>query len=146
MSHTRRHLVLALSIIAAAVLAAGCGDGSLSKNEYVEKNNTIQTDAQKAIGEIGASSDPEKMSEQMTTAKTAITKAAADLEKLDPPSDWQEEHDELVAVLEEMSALMAELETAAEKQDIKALQSASSELNDLQARSSKAIKAMNDDR
>jgi hypothetical protein len=144
----RRPAFALLVVLAAALTAAGCGgDGSLSKSEYVEKNNAIQTEAMESIGTLGtASSDPEKAAAQLEEAQAGIDKAVKDLDALKPPSDWKDEHADLVASLKEMGTVIGEMQTAAKEKDVEALTQAITDINELQTKSSDAINAMNSDR
>lgn len=145
--HVRRSALAVLAVVA-TLLVAGCGgDGSLSKNEYVEKNNAIQTEAMESISSLGtASSDPDKAVAQLDTAQAGIDKAVKDLDALKPPSDWKDEHADLVASLKEMGTVIGAMRTAAKEKDIAALTKAISDINELQTKSSDAINAMNADR
>lgn len=133
-------------IAAIGVVAAGCGDGSLSKSEYVEQNNDIQQRAMDSVNEIGSSSDPSQLAKDLEQAQASLKDAVADLKALDPPADWEDEHADLVAAIEDMDTIMADMKTAADKKDVAALTKASGEISDVQKRASAAISAMNEDR
>lgn len=141
-----RSLRTVLAIAASALLLAACGDDGMSKNEYVERNNEIQTEAMKAVNDLSSSSDPEKFASGIADVKTSLDTAIEDLKALDPPADWTDEHADLVKAIEGMRSTLDDLKTAAEKEDPTALTDAVGELTKQQEAATKAINAMNADR
>lgn len=142
-SRTRTMVALVATM---GVAATGCGDGSLSKSEYVEQNNEIQQRAMESVNGIGSSSDPAQLAKDLEKAQASLKDAVADLKALDPPADWEDEHADLVQAIEDMDGIMSDMQTAADKKDVAALTKASGEISDVQSRASAAINAMNEDR
>lgn len=132
---------LTLTIASCALLLAGCGD-TADKNEYVEKNNAIQTELQEAMSSLNASGDEQAVAK----AQKSLKAAAADLEALDPPADWQDEHDDLVAAVNDMDGLINDMVEAAEAKDQAALTKAIEGITAAQEQATEAIDAMNADR
>ena len=136
--------LLPLLLVAASLLLAGCGGAD--KNAYVKENNAIQEQAMTAVSKLDPSANPKEAAAQFTTAKKALDDAAKDLDALEVPADWQNEHDDLVKSIEGMSVEVEKLSVAVKAKDVKAMTASSVKLNTLQADASKAIDAMNADR
>jgi hypothetical protein len=140
---TRTLVALAVSC---SVVAAGCGDGSLSKNDYVKQNNAIQERAMESVSALSSTSDPKELVDELDSAQESLDEAIADLKALDPPADWEDEHDDLVAAIDRMSSIMDDLRAAAKEQDVAALAAASADVSKAQNDAMAAIDAMNADR
>lgn len=140
------HLSRAILVLSTCLVLAACGDGAMSKSAYVKENNAIQEKAQKAMADFGASSDPSKIEGSIDKARATLDAAADDLEALDPPKDWADEHADLLEALRGMSTQMTALAKAAGDKDVEALTKATTEMQKLQEQASKAISAMNADR
>lgn len=100
-------MVAVLVVIAAALVAAGCGeqredrgDRALTKREYIERANGLQADATEVFAQLNG-----RLAATPATAKTYVATFDGLIEgygALKPPRDWRDEHDEIVEALETM--------------------------------------------
>lgn len=111
-SGTGTRVRLVLLTLVAAILVAGCGsgDGRMSKSEYVDEFNTIQTKLGKALDSAGAaSSDPKTATAALEKTVAELDTSIADMKKLEPPTDWQKEHDQMLSALVEIRDAMQQM-------------------------------------
>jgi hypothetical protein len=135
----------ALIVLGAALLLTACGgDGSLSKSEYVDESNKIQTDVEKAISDLPQPSagNAKETSQSALDLQDEIDGAVADYKKLDPPADWEDEHKDLISALEDMSKAMGDMAKAAKKEDLAAIGKATAALTTAGAKSEAALAKM----
>ena len=100
-------MVAMLLVVAATMVAAGCGgereaadDRALTKREYIERANGLQGDAQEVFAQLDG-----RLAATPATAKTyvaAFDRLIAGYGELRAPRDWRDEHDQLVESLETM--------------------------------------------
>jgi hypothetical protein len=101
----RASFVLAL-VAGAVLLTAGCGSGSdtkppLSKRVYIERFNDVQQDAPKVFANVSeATRDPKAAQPHLD----AFDRLIADLDALEPPPTWRDEHRQMLASLRTMRA------------------------------------------
>lgn len=130
------------------LVASGCGDGALSKSDYIAKNNAIQTKATASFGAI-SSLDPNKPAEaaaQVLLVKKDLDAAVVKLEALKPPSDWKDEHSSMVQAVKQTSAALGELSAAVKAQDANAIKQANTKLTTSNVSFRAAINAINNSR
>ncbi|MCW2959731.1 MAG: hypothetical protein JWM90_118 [Thermoleophilia bacterium] len=103
----RRPVVLAsLFLLLAALLLAGCGSDAppqLSKRDYIERFNTLQSDASQVFADLAAdASTPAAAASRLGAIDELIT----GVEELDPPQQWRDEHGTLLTSLRTMRESM----------------------------------------
>jgi len=133
-------------LLAAALLAAGCGsDGRLSEQEYIEENNKIQKRMAKSTEKLSgdAANDPDALAAQFGVVREDLKEASSDFNALEPPEQWEDEHEVIVTSLEDTADVMTKLQAAAKKQDTKALTATFAELTEIQARYRTAVDSIN---
>ncbi|MCW2961540.1 MAG: hypothetical protein JWM90_1927 [Thermoleophilia bacterium] len=135
----RNSIVLVLLVALAGLGASGCGGAD--KQEYIKENNKIQTKVGKGISSLDPS-DPAAIK----SAQKQLDGAATDLDDLDIPSDYSDEHDKMVGSIEDLSGIMGDLGTAMEKKDTEALSDIQTRLATAQKTYNTAISDMNADR
>lgn len=118
--------VLTLSLAALALLAAGCGgdDGS-SKEDYEREVQTVGDTLQRTFGELGSSISGSGSTEQAATkleeGAASLDKAAADFRDIDPPSEIEDSHNQIVSGLEALADEFRKGAQAAEGGDLQEL-------------------------
>jgi hypothetical protein len=95
-----RLLLAALSALALAL--AACGEDTQEKNDYVDALNAAQE--RYADASAGLGTDPDSYDRQIEQLTKSTDKLIAEVEALDPPDEVQEQHDAIVATLEEFNA------------------------------------------
>lgn len=140
---------MCVTIVAAALLGvAGCGDGSLSKSEYIAQNNAIQKSAMASMGSISTldPSKPAAAATQVLAVKKDLDAAIVKLEALKPPSDWTDEHADMVKAVKSTSAALGALATAVRTEDVAGMKAASTKLTTSNVSFRAAINAINSSR
>lgn len=129
-------------VAAAAMLAAGCGDGRLSKNEYITQSNKIQENASATMNKLGSAGT--KQAEAKRLVKE-FDKAIDQTEALKPPTEWQKHHD---AIVKSMKSLRDALKimSQAKMGDVKTATAQYATVTEAQQRYQQAITAINADR
>ena len=100
---------LACFVALACVLGvAGCGgsaDGALSKREYIDRGNDLQTDAAEVFRSLDGSTaaSPKAAGAQLA----AFDELIDGYEELRPPSEWKDEHAALLESLRTMRQSMS---------------------------------------
>lgn len=114
LQRTSRGLALALAL--AAVVLAGCGGGDgatakppLSKRIYVERFNDVQREAPSVFANVSEATRDPKAAQPHLTAFDGLIK---DLDALDPPRTWRDEHRDMLTALREMRAAVDVLSRA----------------------------------
>jgi len=94
-------------VLVAALVGAGCGGGprTLSKREYIDRSNALQSDAA-AIFE-GIDGPVATTPEEAARYLKAFDELAAGFRRLRPPRDWKDEHATMIAAVEDMREAMA---------------------------------------
>ena len=105
MKPTRLLLAMAAALICAALLA-GCGGGP-SKADYEKDMQSVSKEAEKDIDKLTSGSQPS--AKDIENAQKTLEDAADDVEDIDPPSDVEDLHKDLVKVLDDTAELMGEL-------------------------------------
>lgn len=95
---------LAAALLAAALLAAGCGGADVEEsNAYVEKVNLAQSrfsaSFERLAREITRTSTPEQDRETLSAIEQSLTTTIEDLRRIDPPERVAEQHEQLVAAI-----------------------------------------------
>jgi hypothetical protein len=118
--------VLTLSLAALALLAAGCGgdDGS-SKEDYEREVQAVGDTLQRTFGELGSSISGSGSTEQAATkleeGAASLDKAAADFRDIEPPSDIEDSHNQIVSGLQALADEFRKGAQAAEGGDLQEL-------------------------
>lgn len=84
---------LALIILGAAVLVAGCGGDGASKEEFAQDVITARNDTDAGLAQIVEASSFQDLLERMRTAAVDVRGAARDVREADAPEDLEEERD-----------------------------------------------------
>lgn len=96
----RAAIVLALLV---ALLAAGCGNDTEKKNDYVNAVNAAQTRFQQTFdrlqSEITATSTPAQDRKTLGRFKVAVDRVIADFKAIKPPSEVADLHRRLVVAV-----------------------------------------------
>ncbi|MEX2197023.1 MAG: DUF6376 family protein [Thermoleophilaceae bacterium] len=108
--------VLTLCLAALALIAAGCGgDDGASEEDYEREVREVGQTLESTFGELGTSisgsGSTEQAAEKLEEGAASLDEAAADFRGIDPPSDIEDSHNEIVSGLE---ALADEFRTGAE--------------------------------
>jgi len=102
-------MVLA-TVVAAALLVAGCGGGNDQyKKQVTQAAQQFQTEARAAGTNLSASESPEQFKTAATRFKAAVTKFTDRLSSLKPPKGAKDEQDKLVAALEHFGGTVDEI-------------------------------------
>ena len=128
---------LTLCLAALALVAAGCGGSS--KDDYESQVRDVGKTLEQTFGDLGTSisgsGSTEQAAQRLEQGATSLDKASRDLAKIDPPSEIQAQHKDLVAGLAELADEFRTGAAAAKGGDLnKLLQFASS------LQSSKAVR------
>jgi hypothetical protein len=102
-------LRLAAAALAATALAlVACGGDTEEKNEYVDAVNEVTSTLNAGLTEVSsrgvAAGSPEEAGPVFEDFSAQLDAAAAGLSDISPPEDVASLHDELVSILEELSA------------------------------------------
>lgn len=103
MKLSRLPLTIAVAVLSAALLA-GCGGPS--KADYEKEVRAIGADVEKEIDKLDSGAPTPETLEKAT--KT-IDKAADDIDEIEPPSDVEKLHDDLVSTLHDTADLLGRL-------------------------------------
>lgn len=118
--------VLTLCLAALALLAAGCGgdDGS-SKEDYEREVRAVGGTLERTFGELGNSISGSGSTEQAATkleeGAASLDKAAADFRDIEPPSEIEDSHNQIVSGLEALADEFRKGAQAAEGGDLREL-------------------------
>jgi uncharacterized lipoprotein len=97
---------IAVALVAAATLAAGCSSAD-TKNDYVDTVNEIQTSALEAFNQATTATpeDQEALVEQLQAGESALADAVTELEEVEVPEEAQDGHPKLIAGIDDLRAL-----------------------------------------
>jgi hypothetical protein len=124
LSHVTR---LAVGLALAAAIAAGCGGGGderLSTDEFRQRANGICERYDAKIAAIGDPASPEEIPGFMEKTIPLIRQGLAELRALNPPEEFEQDYERMLAVTERAIPAAEQLADAAEKQDAEAVQDA----------------------
>ena len=99
--------LVAAALAATALALVACGGDTEEKNEYVDEVNEVTSTLNAGLAGIasqGTAGSPEEAGTVFEDFSTQLDAAAADLSGISPPEDVASLHDELVSILEELSA------------------------------------------
>ena len=137
--------LLPLAAVLALTLAA-CGDDGMSASEYRSAAKKVCVDAEKATDAVEqpTRSTPEAIVDYLERLLQANEKTIQRFEKLDPPDDLQQPHDEILAANREgaktVRGVIRQLESGKDAREV--LQSSTSRLRDLGNRSNAAAERL----
>lgn len=103
MKPSRLLLMIAVALMGAALLA-GCGGPS--KKEYEKEVRAIGADVEEEIDKLGEGAPTPDTLERATST---LEGAADDIEDVEPPSEVEELHDDLVTTLRDTADLLGRL-------------------------------------
>jgi ABC-type transporter Mla subunit MlaD len=116
-----RYVRILLPVLAATALlvGAGCGGGSSDSNdEYADEVRQVLDPLGDELSQIGdvvsQSKDAQQLADSVQKAEGEIQGAVDELEAIDPPSDVEGAHQELITALDGFNAALKELSDAAE--------------------------------
>lgn len=133
---------------ALGLLIAGCGDGALSKSDYIDQNNTIQKELASSIADLNTV-DPNNKSAAASTLLDIQKKLNATVTKLDglaPPKDWSDEHADILKALKNSSAEIGNMAQAVKKGDSTAFEASRTKLITYNTNFSMAVNSINSSR
>jgi len=128
MLRSRWSLGLVLVMLCAVVLGA-CGGNSAAdqKTEYKKEAKSILDEAKASLQSLQprlAGKSADQQAAEIAKTRQQVIGAADKLEKLDPPSDVQAEHDKFVATLRKFGEDFSKVEAAGKARDKQAAQQA----------------------
>ena len=112
-----------LCLAALMLVAAGCGgdDDGTSKEDYEKEVREAGQTLEKTFTNIGASisgaGSPKEAAAKLDEGADALEKTSGDLGDIEPPSDIEDSHDELVEGLDELADEFRNGADAAEEGD-----------------------------
>lgn len=110
-----RRWVIAVAVLVLAV-AAGCGGHQrLSENAYIREVNRQTADIRYAVEQADAVRGSAPLKERRRKLRAAardVRLSARELDGLDPPKRWEDEHSELVRSVDGLGAALARLADA----------------------------------
>lgn len=94
---------LLMAILALALIpVAGCGgNGNGQAGDYVDDFNEIQTSFEESV-DGAALADPEQAPDTLEQMATEADRSANELREVDPPEEVAEQHNEMIALYEEI--------------------------------------------
>jgi DNA repair exonuclease SbcCD ATPase subunit len=131
--------LLLLALAATALVAAGCGDddggdsgsnGALSNEDYASEVRDVLEPLGSELQRIGdtvrASESQQELADSVRSAEDRLQQSIDELESLEPPSDAEAAHQELIGALTDFQGSLNELSSAADAEDTaEVIQSAS---------------------
>jgi hypothetical protein len=116
-------VLTAVAVLMAALSLVACGgddDKGLSKDDYKDKaqqiSDKLETDQQTAQQNLQSGQDQEALT-GLNQFKSALTDARTKLDDLEPPSDFKDVHDKLVAELQKSETSTQAVVDAAKSKD-----------------------------
>ena len=101
-----RLIVLVLTA-ASALAVAACGEDTNEKNDYVDSVNEVTTTLNEGLTEISsgaAATSPDQAATLFADFGEQLNTASADIEGIDPPEEVAGLHDQLVTLIQDLSA------------------------------------------
>lgn len=105
---------LAITLTCAAALAACGGDDRLSADEYREEGNAACDAYEQRVRELPQPKSLQDVPEYADEAQTELSELVDTLDDLQPPSDLEQKHNELVRLGRESADALGDLSTAGE--------------------------------
>ena len=133
--------------IAVAIAAAGCGaaeqdagSSTLSKRQYIQRADELQG----AAADVFTTLDGRLPATPTEAAPriAALDDLVAGYERLEPPSDWRDEHEEILASLAQMRQAL-QVVSRASARNRRAIEYQVGRYQDAQARYDEAIRSIN---
>jgi hypothetical protein len=122
-----------LVLVGVVVLLAGCGGGSsrLSKKDYEQHLHQDATLIAKAATNASTAdfNSPAQYARRIALAQKDMTRAADDLDALDPPADAEQDTKQIVAGVRYLSKALARLHHAAVTKNFDAASKVSSDIS-----------------
>ena len=100
--------VLTICLAALALIAAGCGgdDGS-SQEDYEREVRSVGQTLERTFGELGSSisgsGSAKEAAGKLDEGAASLDKAASDFREIDPPSEIEDSHNQIVSGLEALA-------------------------------------------
>lgn len=115
------HMRAGLAIAGAACALAGCGGEELSSEEYNARLDQVFTEFNeelpKASSELTPASSLADRAAALAEGEPVIGNAVSDLKAIEPPPEFEELHERLIALLESFGEATREAREAAESDD-----------------------------
>lgn len=130
-----------LLTLTAAALLSGCGaTDAVDKQDYIKENNKIQEQTAKSFNSLKVD-DPKSIDAATKELDAAIGK----LDALDVPTDYKDEHEDMISALKELSTVLTDIKKAVAAKDPSQLSELTTRMNASQTKFQDAITAMNKD-
>jgi hypothetical protein len=113
-------LVAILVVLAVGVTAVGCGGDTKSKNDYVDAVNEAQNAFVSSVQKLNTGTG----SDSFEQLDVAMTKVISDLKAVEPPSEVESLHNELVKALGDFKNAVAAVGDAVASKDLKKIAAA----------------------
>jgi len=114
------------------LLAAGCGGGSsvrLSKTEFQSQANAICAKYQKQLNALGSPTSLDEIPDLVDKALAILNKEIDEIADLNPPEEFQDQFDSMLAASDKTKQAADDLSSAAKAGDQAAVQKALEEGN-----------------
>lgn len=117
--------VLALCLAALALVAAGCGGGDDSRQDYERQVSDVNRTLEQAFGNLVSSirsaGSTEQAAAQLDEGASSLDQAAQQLAAIDPPDDVEAPHQQLVSGLRGLADEFRKGAEAAREGDVEEL-------------------------
>jgi hypothetical protein len=114
--------VLTICLLALAPLAAGCGGDDADKDEYEREVREVGQTLESTFGSLGTSisgsGNTEEAATKLEEGASSLDRASQELGDIDPPSEIEGPHDDLVEGLGELADQFRQGAEAAEGGDL----------------------------
>jgi hypothetical protein len=126
-------------LLSAALLVSGCAaKDTVDKQDYIKKNNAIQTDTAKAFQGLDVTKPA-----SIDAARKELESAIQKLDDLEPPADYKKPHRQMIDALKELDAVLGDAKSAMAAKDVAKLKALTTRMNAAQAKFNAAIDTMN---
>ena len=127
-------------VLSCLLLATGCSDDATRERAYVAEASAIEKELIQGVTSRvdGKAQDPAAGIQQLETYRARFA-------KLDPPSDWEDEHKQVLQGFTELQVALSSLKTALAAKDSSAVRVALISANDASDEIAAALDAMRRD-
>jgi hypothetical protein len=126
-------ILLLAGALATLALIAGCGgDDGVSPEEYSDEIQQVLeplgSELQTLGSEVQGVRDADAFAAAITDVQETLEQGIGELEAIEPPSDAEAAHDDMIAAFESFRESLGGVREAAEEGDVDALQEAAAQL------------------